>query len=937
MTRLNELAGVGQSIWVDYIRRSFLTSGELQELVDQGVRGVTSNPTIFDRAIAGSDDYDAELRSLVEAGRTVEEIYDLLTLADIGRAADLLLPLYEELGGADGFVSVEVNPALAHDTEATVGEARRLFGRLGRPNVMVKVPGTAQGVPAIETLIGEGVNVNVTLLFSLEQYEAVAEAYLAGLERLTASGGDPGRVASVASFFVSRVDTAVDAALDRAGNEELRGTTAVDNARLAYARFQEIFTGARWERLARAGARVQRPLWASTGTKDARYSDTLYVDRLIGPDTVNTVPLRTLRAVLDHGTTAVSVTDDVDGARSRHAALAGLGIDLDAVTRGLQAEGVAAFAASHASLFGTIAAKRARLLADCCPLAESLGALAERVDAAGDALDRDNVVTRVWVRDHTVWRPKPREIVDRLAWLDAPERMSGEVDRLRAFAAGVRADGYTHAVVLGMGGSSLAPEVFGKVFGAPPAHKGLWTRGGLAVTALDTTDPGAVLICAGTHAPASTLYVVSTKSGTTVETLSLFKFFYNRATEILGAGRVGRHFVAITDPGSRLAELAQAHRFRETFLADPNVGGRYSALTHFGLVPAALVGVDLNLLLGRALEATRNGRGAGRPGPDRNRAACLGVTLAELARSGRDKVTFLTSPALASFADWAEQLLAESTGKDGTGLVPVVGEPVGHPAVYGTDRVFVYLRLGADQTHDAEADALEAAGHPVIRLHLGDLYDVGAQFFLWEFATAVAGWRLGVQPFDQPDVEAAKVLARSMVDAYRRDGRLPEPAPTLRQGDLQLYGDAPGRSVGEALRSFVAGGRPGAYVALQAYLKPCPGHDEGLRALQTRIRDATHLPTTVGYGPRFLHSTGQMHKGDAGRGLFVQLTCDDAQDAPIPDEVGSPVSSMTFGVLKRAQALGDGQALAERGRSVLRIHLGSAVTAGLRRLAEAFA
>ena len=364
MTKLHELAELGQSIWLDYISRSLIASGELQKLVDQGLRGVTSNPSIFEKAIAGSADYDEDLNRLVRDGKSVAEIYEDLAMADIRSAADILRPVYEKSGGADGYVSLEVNPALAHDTGATIAEARRLFASLERPNVLIKVPATPAGIPAIETLIGEGINVNVTLIFSLEQYEAVATAYIAGLEKLALAGGDIGSVASVASFFISRVDTAVDKALEEIGNTEIQGKIAIDNAKIAYSRFREIFSSERWKKLATESARVQRPLWASTSSKNPVYPDTLYVDNLIGPDTVNTLPPATLDDFSDHGTVATTVEIDVDGARMRTAGLAELGIDLDAITNEVLDEGVAAFAKSFEGLIASIAEKRKRLLDD---------------------------------------------------------------------------------------------------------------------------------------------------------------------------------------------------------------------------------------------------------------------------------------------------------------------------------------------------------------------------------------------------------------------------------------------------------------------------------------------------------------------------------------------------------------------------------------------
>jgi len=532
-------------------------------------------------------------------------------------------------------------------------------------------------------------------------------------------------------------------------------------------------------------------------------------------------------------------------------------------------------------------------------------------------------MARIWARDHTVWRPDPAEITNRLGWLHTAEVMLKQRHRLQELADSVLTEGYTDVLLLGMGGSSLAPEVLSNVFGGQLANMPT-----LAV--LDSTEPGAILAHAERLNPARTLFIVSTKSGGTVETLSFFKFFYNWAANALGAARTGEHFVAITDPGSKLADLADRYTFRTTFLNDPSIGGRYSALSYFGMVPAALLGVNVEILLNRALAMARNCAASNSPIHGDNQGAWLGAILGELAKAGRDKVTFVTSPALANFGDWLEQLIAESTGKGGTppsvrgrpvgGILPVVGEPLGPPDVYGQDRLFVHLRLDGDSTYDARVQELEGGGHPVIRLHLRDVYDLGEQFFLWEMATAVAGHRLGINPFDQPNVEAAKVLARQAVAAYSETGALPEDVPTP--------------LTAEALDEFLIQARTGDYIALQAYLQPTAETDKLLLASRVRLRDRLKLATTIGYGPRFLHSTGQLHKGDAGNGLFIQLTSDSRRDASIPDEAGAPTSIMTFGVLIRAQALGDKRALLDAGRRVLHFHLGSDVAGGLELLAE---
>ena len=929
MTVLHELYDLGQAIWFDYIRRSFINSGELEELIDQGVRGVTSNPAIFEKAIAGSADYDEELQNLVKARKSVEEIYETLTLDDIQRAADLLRPVYEETDGTDGYVSLEVSPTLANDTEGTVVEAQRLFAALARPNVMIKVPATPAGVPAIEALISEGINVNVTLIFSQAQYEPVAEAYIRGLEKLAASGGEVSKVASVASFFVSRVDSAVNRALEELGETKLQGKIAIANAKAAYARFREIFSGERWHRLARQGARVQRPLWASTGTKDPTYPDTLYVDSLIGPDTVNTVPPATLKAFVNHGQIALTVEKDLNEARAELARLAELDIDLNSITQKLQDDGVSAFSKSFDALMASITEKRKKLLAGWQVMSASFGTNQDVVDAALTETKEKKIMARIWAHDHTVWKPEPTEITNRLGWLHTAEVMSDNVHRLKSFAEAMRSDGYSHALLLGMGGSSMAPEVFCKTFGVKEGY--------LNLAVLDSTAPGAVLAHTERLDFAKTLFIVSTKSGGTEETLSFFKFFYNRVIEAVGTERASEHFIAITDPGSKLANLAKQYNFRATFLNDPNIGGRYSVLSYFGLVPAALVGVELEKLLDRALVMACNCESCNCPSGGDNNGARLGVVMGELAKFGRDKVTLITSPAIASFGDWVEQLIAESTGKEGRGILPVVGEPLGPPDAYSNDRLFVYLRLEGDDTQDAAVQALEDAGHPVVRLHLTDIYDLGGQFFLWEMTTVVAGSRIDINPFDQPNVEAAKVLARQMVAAYQNEGKLPELTPALETNGITVYGDVAANSPAEALTTFLEQAQPGAYVSIQAYVQPTAETDAALLAQRTKLRDQSKLATTVGYGPRFLHSTGQLHKGDAGKGLFIQFTADAPEDADIPDEAGSPASSISFGVLKAAQALGDRQALLDAGRRAIRFHLGSDVVGGLKQLTEALA
>jgi len=556
----------------------------------------------------------------------------------------------------------------------------------------------------------------------------------------------------------------------------------------------------------------------------------------------------------------------------------------------------------------------------------NLGTYQRSVENALVDLKDNKIIPRIWAHDHTVWKPETKEITNRLGWLHSPELMGESVERITAFVEEVRESGYTHALLLGMGGSSLAPEVLRNTFGVKEGY--------LDLAVLDSTDPGSVLAHAEELDPQRTLFIVSTKSGTTVETLSFFKFFYNWISDSVGEDLAGKHFIAITDPGTPLVDLAQHFSFRNTFLNDPNIGGRYSALSYFGLVPAALMGIDIRTLLDRAMIMVRNCKVCNCPAADNNIGSRLGVALGEVAKEGRDKVTLVTSFQIESFGDWAEQLIAESTGKDGKGILPVVREPLGLPVNYGEDRLFVYVGLNGDESQDAALAELKSGGNPIVRLSLHDRYDLGGQFFLWEMAIAVAGNRLGINPFDQPNVEAAKVLAREITAEYREKGMLPGESALIEEDGITVYGEVTANSPESALTTFLEQAKPGAYIALQAYLQSTTEMDLALQTLRTRLRDRFRLATTLGYGPRFLHSTGQLHKGDAGHGLFIQFTADDQRDAPIPDEAGSAASSMTFGVLKAAQAIGDRQALISRGRKVIRFHLGKDAVGGLKQLAN---
>ena len=550
-------------------------------------------------------------------------------------------------------------------------------------------------------------------------------------------------------------------------------------------------------------------------------------------------------------------------------------------------------------------------------------------------LNEQDILKRVWNHDHTVWKAEPDEITNRLGWLHEPAEMKNVIPEILTFTDEVRTDGFVDVVLLGMGGSSLAAEVIRNTFGIAAGYPQL--------SVLDSTDPGAILKLLECVDLSKTLFLVSTKSGSTVETLSLFNFMYSKLKNLMGADQAGMHFAAVTDSGSSLEVLAKKYNFRRIFLNNAQIGGRYSALSYFGLVPAGLIGVDIDSLLDHVLDVAReNGEEAS---VDEAPAVKLGVALGELAAMGRDKLTFITSPSMESFGDWVEQLLAESTGKDGKGIVPIVGEDLASPQTYSEDRGFVWLHLKEDDASSAALHSLREAGHPVIEIILGDLYDLGGQFFLWEMATAIAGQRLGINPFDQPNVESAKVKARQMVVAYQEQGHLLVDPPRYVANGIEVYWNGLGETdlgidnrdttLDMVFNTFLGQAGHGAYLALQAYLPATDETCQALSLLRHTLRERTGLATTLGFGPRFLHSTGQLHKGDAGQGLFIQITADKPQDLAIPDVAGEEGSSITFGTLIQAQALGDQQALHEAGREIIQFHLSEDVQMGIQALVDA--
>ncbi|MCC7498625.1 MAG: bifunctional transaldolase/phosoglucose isomerase [Bryobacterales bacterium] len=938
---LRQLAGFGQAFWLDYIRREFTRHGGLRRLVEEdGLRGVTSNPSILEKAMEETEYRQQIQGATCEAASSSQTIFDHVAVRDVRDAADVLRPVYDATGGADGFVSLEVGPFRAHDTEGTIADARRLFAEVNRPNVMIKVPATAEGVPAIEELLFEGININITLLFGVERYVEVARGYVRALKRRAAKGL-PVSLSSVASFFVSRIDSAVDKLLEEKANAApeperasilaLRGKIAIANAKHAYRRYQEIFSGEEWKQLAAAGARVQRLLWASTSTKNHAYSDVLYIEELLGPDTVNTIPPATADAFRGHGKLRNSLTENWDEANRELAQLERLGISLTEVTDGLLAKGVELFQEAIDKVLASIT----RLRADGPAVTGSQqlmlpAALGSVVESALAQWEQSGASRKLWQRDASVWTGDGE---DRwLGWLDIVDQQIRRVSELTRFGEEIRAAGFKDVIVLGMGGSSLCPEVLGETFGRQEGFPRL--------RIVDSTDPGQIRDTAGSLDLKHTLFIVSSKSGSTLEPNILKEYFFKRQQEATGAKDAPLHFVAITDPGSPFEKEAKRDGFRHIFHGVPQIGGRYSALSDFGMAPAAAMGLDVYRFLERA-EVMMQACAPCIPAKE-NPGVVLGTVMGALANHGRDKITLVTSPAINGLGAWLEQLIAESTGKQGKGIIPVDREPLTSAEHYGADRFFVYIRYASapDAAQDAAIGKLAAAGMPVVRIELNDLYDLGQEFFRWEMATAVAGKLIGINPFNQPDVEASKVAARKLATQYEETGKLVTGTPLYEEGSIALYADAANAS---ELRA-AAGGSPtlvhylkahlkrlhaGDYFALLAYLNRNAENDQLLQAVRAAVRDATGRATCAGFGPRFLHSTGQAYKGGPNSGVFIQITGAGAEDLPIPGR------KYTFGIVKAAQAQGDLEVLSERKRRALRVHLGSDTRQGLAALVAA--
>ena len=921
MNRSLKLYKLGQSIWFDNVDRSLIENGWLADQIDnKTIFGVTSNPSIFQKAISTGTTYSTDIQTMVWAGLSPEAIYENLVIADIQSVADLFSLLYQVSKKKDGYVSLEVDPALAYDADRTVREAKRLWQSVDRENLMIKIPATTAGISAIKRVISAGINVNVTLIFSTERYMQVIDAYYSGLEERIEKRLPIDHIHSVASFFISRMDVMIENMINPSKNKRdflekdlhhVLGKIGIQNALNAYAAFEESINAKRFQDISNAGGNFQRPLWASTGTKNPSYSDVLYIDKMVLPHTVNTVPPQTFKALLDHGQTEViSVKDSKKDFAKSIKLLNDNHIDIQKVFLDLEKEGVEKFISAQKLLLDTIGEASQRFSAQ---VRFAPGIIPQRMLA----LEEDRFIERFYQPDvslFTINKEEEQEVLHRMGWIDAPEKSRKIIPFAEKLLKDVLADGFSHAVVLGMGGSSLAPEVFSEVF---RKHRSL-NNECLQLSILDSTDPDQITAKLKSIHLTKTLFIASSKSGTTAEMKSLVAYFMKLLREE-GVQEIGKHFICITDPKTPLESFARENTFRHVFNADPNVGGRYSAMIAFGLVPAVFAGIDGNLLLDKA-EAMR--QKCARIKIDQNPAFILATILSEAYSQNIDKLTILADDEYVSFGSWLEQLVAESSGKNGKGLIPIDREPIVDPSKYSRGRIFYYLRQ--DGKYDQLVGILRTNGYNVLESQMVDRYDLSAEMYKWEIAIAAFCCMNGVNPFNQPNVQASKSLALKMIEEFRRSPEMVDGNRIFENETIALYTSQDNLhefSDDEKILENIWKPETGDFYAINAFIPRTRINEDLLSGLRKKLIEKYSLPVTLGFGPRFLHSTGQLHKGGKNNGIFIVLTQKPLIDLEIPGE------GINFSTLESAQALGDMQALQTHQRRVIRIHFKKKISA----------
>jgi len=911
--RLKALKEAGQSVWLSHINRRQMKDEKLTERINNGeICGLTTTFSNICSDVLHMDDYSSAFTAMIMDGWDSRQIFQKLSVDDVRQATSLFRENYISSGGSDGLVTIEMDPQLANDYAKSLAEAKQIWTAVNRPNLMISVPATAAGIETTRQLTREGINTNQTLIFSEKRFRQAVDAYLEGLEARHAEGKPIDKVQSILSVHIAEIDTKVDAVLAErpaSGMEEflakIKNKAALTICRRIYNQITEFNQSERMQKMVEAGAKPLRILW------DVLYpnpctSPTFYSDALIGNQTILSVHQDTLAAICESGRVSSSLPVNNIEIEKAFADFQQAGIDFQKILEIIEEESMESYCQAFEAMLNQLDQKSDLVK-------KSLGVLYSPVLETYKKLESDSIVPRIFSKDPTVWTFDTQaypEIRNRLGWLDAHQLIAKNMIEYKAIAASLKADGIRKVLLMGMGGSSLAPEVMALTF--PEAD-------GMELQIIDSTDPGQVLQADADHPLHETVYIVSSKSGGTAEVQAFLDYFYHKAVQALG-DRAGAHFIAITDPGTLLERMAKEMNFRNVVLADPSIGGRFSALSAFGVLPAVLIGIAPEKVLE---QASRMAKICAPSNPvASNEGAALGVYMGTAALSGRDKVTILVDPNMDAFGSWLEQLIAESSGKTGKGIVPVDIEPKLNPADYPADRAFVYIKSSGEQ--QSFVNQLIEAGQPVLTIKMNDLTELFAEFYRWEIAISVACSILGVNAFDQPNVQDSKNRTVAKINDYKEKGALSELPVTWEINGIQAYFSSESESMrkaesaAELINAFASTAVQGTdYIGINAYL---PRNDQTMAALQQlreKILKTSGCATTLGFGPRFQHSTGQLHKGGANNGLFIQIVADSVQDAEIPNE------GMTFAILERAQALGDFEALIAKERRAIRLNLGS--------------
>ncbi|MBE7514588.1 MAG: bifunctional transaldolase/phosoglucose isomerase [Anaerolineales bacterium] len=935
------------NLWYNEFSRDLIRSGAMERLIRQGIIGFTANPTVLERAIGEGTAYDDDLGTLLES-ESLTALRRLLT-DDLQAAADLLRPLYESSEGRGGFVCVDLPPTHTERPETLLSEAIRVFRGVNRPNLMITILGKPTNLTAIEEALFSGVNIHISGVFSLRGYVHVAECYIRALERRALAGENVREVASVVQVDLARVEGLVNHSLENSIRmaqsradihrttlySALLGKVAAANARRAYDRFQEFFYGERFARLREAGAHIQPILWGAVDPNAPTIAKTEYLNMVGSADTYILTTRQTLDAFAAHPPPPEIPALDMPTAAETLKRAEELEIDLELIARRLQGDEEELFGDAFRKLITRVDGKRKTLMSGFMKRQSLvLGVYQGLVESAMKRLRGQLSITRTWARDPLLWKPSPDDaeaLSNRLAWLFLPTDGRTDVQRMVALRNELRAEGITHILLIGMGGSILTGETLWEIFGSQPDAPEL--------VILDTNDPIAIAKAERKLDMVTTCVVVSSRSGKAIETLALLRYVVAKFPE----GGAGAHLIAITEAGSPLETEARRLGAREIFLCPPHLVGAYAALSYYGLLPAALCGIDVQGVLSAGAEM-QTACAAGVMG-NNHPGLWLGALMGTMALQGRDKLALLAAPEIAPLCLWIEPLIAEGLGKDGKSVIPVVAPTPGMPHDYDDDRLFVYLRLeNSTENPDESAQRLREAGHPMVTLTLRDRTDVGAEFFRWQFATVVAAMVLGVNPFATPNVDESRRLIHRLLDDYATTRTLPKHAPQQTEGGLRLIAEEGmgrllrdlaaqrayrGSALVGALAAFFSLARSGDYVVFMPFFNPDVAQTATLNDIQRRARHVLKRAVMVNIFPRSLHTVGQMHKGGSGKGVFVQLTTDTAPDIAIPGE------RYTFGVLRAVQADGDFEIFQNQGMRIIRLHCGKDVSAGLRAIEAA--